>query len=87
MKRHAAAIAHGSEHGIQESPYLTAAEAAKFLRYVNTRALYKAVAALHIPCRRRGGKTFLFHRGELEAWLRGETRVRQPRAIRLVSKG
>jgi excisionase family DNA binding protein len=53
------------------SPYLTADEAAAYLRYANVRALYKAVAALNIPCRRRGGKTFLFHRGELEAWLRG----------------
>lgn len=77
-----AAAAHveqptGDSNVSHESPYLTAVEAAAYLRYANVRALYKAVAELNIPCRRRGGKTFLFHRGELEAWLKGETRLRR----------
>lgn len=73
---------------VAASPYMTAEEAAAYLRYANTRQLYKAVAALNIPCRRRGGKTFLFHRGELEAWLKGERhRERHSVASRRAAEG
>lgn len=61
----------GGTHVAHQSPYLTAPEAARYLRYASVRALYKAVVALGIPCCRRGGKTFLFDRRELDDWLRG----------------
>lgn len=64
-----------------DSPYLTAPEAAAYLRYASVRALYKAVAELHIPCRRRGGKTFLFRKDELDRWLAGESALRIQRRV------
>ena len=60
-----------------DSPYLTAAEAARYLRYASVRALYKAIPECGIPACRRGGKTFLFDRRELDAWLRGSARRRR----------
>lgn len=57
--------------GTEGSPYLTAKEAAIWLRFGSTRALYKALKVDGIPCRRRGNKTLLFHRGDLDRWLAG----------------
>lgn len=54
-----------------DSPYLTAHEAAAYLRFANTRALYKAISVDGIPCVRRGNKTLLFHRVVLDRWLAG----------------
>lgn len=53
------------------SPFLTAHEAAVYLRFANTRALYKAIPVDGIPCLRRGNKTLLFHPAVLDAWLVG----------------
>ena len=64
-------------HVVQEPHYMTAEEAARYLRYASTRALYKAVAAHGIPHRRRGGKTFLFVRAELDQWLEGTFKPRR----------
>lgn len=64
-----------------ESPYLTAKEAAVFLRFASARALYKAItygvansAGTEIPYVRRG-RTLLFHRAQLDRWLAGESRI------------
>lgn len=75
----------GSEHGLQQSPYMTAVEAAAYLRYANVRVLYKQIVAENIPCRRRGGKTFLFVKAELDRWLEGERPKRG--AMKLVARG
>src|SRR3972149_11685783 len=55
----------------RNSPYLTAPEAAAYLRFSSVRSLYKALKVDGIPCRRRGNKTLLFHRGDLDRWLAG----------------
>jgi excisionase family DNA binding protein len=58
-----------------DSPYLTTAEAAAYLRFSDARCLYKAIyGGLDVPFVRRG-KTMLFHRGDLDRWLNGESRV------------
>lgn len=57
-----------------ESPYLTAAEAATYLRYASLTAFYKAIKNANIPTRHRG-RSLLFHRGELDRWLAGETKT------------
>lgn len=54
-----------------DSPYLTADEAAQYLRFGSTRALYKAIRTEGVPCVRRGNKTLLFHREHLDRWLAG----------------
>lgn len=54
-----------------ESPWLTAEEAAAYLRFASARALYKAIPVDGIPCARRGNKTLLFHRVVLDHWLTG----------------
>lgn len=55
------------------SPYLTASEAAAYLRYASVASFYKAIATSGIPVRRRG-RSLLFHRAELDRWLAGESR-------------
>ena len=52
------------------TPYLTAREAMAYLK-VNTHAgLYRLIREHRLPfCRR--GRQYLFHRDELDAWLRG----------------
>lgn len=62
-----------------DSPYLTATEAARYLRFASPRALYKAIsygvtntANARIPYVRRG-RTLLFHRDQLDRWLTGAT--------------
>jgi hypothetical protein len=55
-----------------ESPYLNAKEAAAYLRFASVGALYKAVGPQGIPVRHRGA-TLLFHRGDLDRWLAGES--------------
>lgn len=60
-----------------ESPYLTAKEAAAFLRYGSVKALYNAVEAGRIPrwvWSRRGG-ALLFRRDFIEEWLHPERRT------------
>lgn len=64
-----------SEPPRHPSPYLTAKEAAAYLRIPTVDALYKAIAKDGIPVRHRG-RTLLFHREELDRWLAGEERVR-----------
>jgi len=59
---------------VTESPYLTAAEAAVYLRYRSVKALYGAVRDGHIPrwvWSRRGG-ALLFHKAFIEQWLHPE---------------
>lgn len=53
-----------------DSPYLTPAEAAQYLRYASVGALYKAIPKAGIPVRRRG-RSLLFHRDDLDRWLAG----------------
>jgi excisionase family DNA binding protein len=67
----------GNRDVVGESPYLTSAEAARYLRYASVGALYKAIPDVGIPACRRGGKTFLFDRRELDQWLRGYGRKRR----------
>jgi excisionase family DNA binding protein len=67
----------GDRDVVGESPYLTSAEAARYLRYASVGALYKAIPGVGIPACRRGGKTFLFDRRELDRWLRGHGRKRR----------
>jgi excisionase family DNA binding protein len=62
------------------SPYLTADEAAAYLRFKNARVLYKAIAARvknaadeAIPALRRG-RSYLFDRNDLDRWLRADPR-------------
>lgn len=59
-----------------DSPYLTAQEAAQYLRFASVGALYQAVAngGAGIPVCHRG-RTLLFHREHLDRWLAGERRV------------
>jgi excisionase family DNA binding protein len=64
-----------SEPPRNPSPYLTAKEAAVYLRFASVDALYKGIKNEGIPVRRRG-RTLLFHREELDRWLAGEERVR-----------
>jgi len=52
------------------TPYLTADEARNYLRLNSLDALYRLVKQHRLPfCRR--GRLYLFHREELDAWLRG----------------
>lgn len=78
-----------------DSPYLRADECAAYLRFASVAALYKALTYYEgtphaIPYRRRG-RTFLFHKAELDTWLAGEMRrghdERQSPALRLARKG
>lgn len=58
-----------------DTPYLTASEAAIYLRYKNARVLYKAIEyGIDIPFVRRGQR-MLFHRDHLDRWLAGEPRL------------
>ena len=57
--------------GIPDSPFLTAEEASKYLRFASVRALYKAIKTERIPHRRRG-RTLLFLPAELHRWLEGQ---------------
>lgn len=59
---------HTAPVGIADSPYLTAEEAAAYLRYRDIKAFYKAVLGLRIP-HRRCGTRFLFVAAELDVWL------------------
>lgn len=49
------------------SPYMTADEAAEYLRWPKER-IYKLTAARTIPHRKHDGR-LLFHRDELDTWL------------------
>ena len=62
-------------HGSPDSPYLTAEEAARYLRRHNVKAFYRSVVEERIP-HRRDGRRFLFLKSELDQWLAGE---RQPK--------
>jgi excisionase family DNA binding protein len=58
-----------------DSPYLTAKEAAAYLKFKSARVLYKAISrGLDVPVLRRGS-TLLFHRDQLDRWLAGEPRL------------
>lgn len=57
-----------------DSPYLTATEAAHYLRFASVVSFYKAIKNAGIPVRHRG-RSLLFHRAELDRWLAGESRV------------
>lgn len=67
--------------GIPDSPYLTAEECTRYLRFASKRELYRAVKEQGIPARRRG-RTLLFRRDELDRWLAGESRVHLLREAR-----
>jgi excisionase family DNA binding protein len=53
-----------------DSPYLTADEAFRYLRFASRAALYKAIPVEGIPTLRRG-RTLLFNRDALDRWLAG----------------
>ncbi|HXG71352.1 MAG TPA: hypothetical protein VNJ04_12170 [Gemmatimonadaceae bacterium] len=61
--------AAGNLYVADQPRYLTAVEAADYLRYASVRALYKAIPTCGIPVCRRGPKTYLFDRLELDRWL------------------
>jgi excisionase family DNA binding protein len=63
------------------SPYLTADEAAVYLRFPSVQALRNAIPRVGIPVVRRG-RTLLFHRGQLDRWLAGAPRVQLMREAR-----
>lgn len=51
---------------------MAAPEAAEYLRFKSVESFYQAIKPQHIPFRRRGSKTLLFHRDELDRWLDGQ---------------
>jgi hypothetical protein len=53
---------------------MKAPEAAEYLCFKSVEALYQAIGPQRIPVCRRGSRTLLFHRGQLDAWLAGERR-------------
>lgn len=53
----------------QATPWLTAAEAAVYLRVPSVQALYKRVERGQVPAH-RWGRCFRFHRRDLDALLR-----------------
>jgi excisionase family DNA binding protein len=63
------------------SPYLTAKEAAVYLRFPSVKALYQALRIGTIPawCVCRRGRCFLFDTRALDQWLSGESNVRTRR--------
>lgn len=67
------------------SPYLTAREAAEYLRYDSVESLYRSVGPQRIPCVRRGSRTLLFDRVKLDAWLAGE-RTGKAAPLKLASR-
>lgn len=77
-----------SSHAI-DTPYLNAEQAAGYLLYTSVGALYKAIShgttnslGQRIPLLRRG-RTMLFDRGALDAWLHAE---QSPRLV-VAAKG
>lgn len=68
------------------SPYLTAKEAAAYLKFRSVGALYAALKPQQIPVLRRG-VTLLFDRAELDAWLRRERHTPQCGAVTEFRKG
>lgn len=60
-----------------ESPWLNSKGAAAYLGYASVDSLYKAIArGVDIPFVRRGSRTLLFRRDQLDRWLAGESRLR-----------
>ena len=55
-----------------ESPYLTADEAVAYLKLKTKQALYYHIKENRLPTCRRG-RTLLFDRADLDAWIRGTT--------------
>lgn len=53
------------------TPYLTTAEAAVYLRRGSVSAVLRLKREHRLPFLRQG-RTLLFHRGELDAWLKGQ---------------
>ena len=73
------------------SPYLNAAEAAHYLRYASAGALYKAIRygvkngrGERIPVINRG-RTLLFQRDALDAWLHGNSVDARSSVVKLQS--
>ena len=53
-----------------DSPYLTAHEAVSYLKLGSLSALYRLIKQHRLPhCRR--GRLLLFHKNEIDIWLRG----------------
>ena len=57
-------------------PHFDAAEAAWFLRYPTVKAFYHAVRRYAIPHSRKGERTMLFKRADLEKFLAARSRFR-----------
>jgi len=71
------------------SPWLTAAEASEYLRFGSLASFYNAIPLQRIPCVRRGSRTLLFHRDQLDAWLAGERaggRIGKDAPLKLASR-
>ena len=51
---------------IVESPWLTAEEAAEYMRFPTVKALYQAVRRGEVPVHRRAARAMLFNRDELD---------------------
>lgn len=73
-----------SEPAIQ-SPFITAAECAVYLKFADVDSLYRAVTRDGIPHRRRG-RTLLFIPAELDRWLAGESRIELAKEARHAAK-
>lgn len=59
------------------SPYLTAAEAARYLRFPTVKAFYAWRQRHPVVCRHRGGRTLLFERAALDLAIAGQRRLRR----------
>lgn len=77
----------GAAHGITESPYLTAAECAEYLRFKNLPTFYEWLqtgAGRSLPKLRRGTRMLLFDRRVVDAFLRGELSPKQSVTRRVI---
>jgi excisionase family DNA binding protein len=55
-----------------DTPYMTAQEAMRYLKVESSSNLYRLIREHRLPfCRR--GRSYLFHRDELDVWLHGFT--------------
>lgn len=64
-----------------ESPYLTADEAAAYLRFPTTRWFYKSVKKYGIPCVKRGSRIF-FIKTQLDEFMSVASEATNPKRTR-----
>lgn len=59
--------------------WMSAEEAAQYLRFPSTRALYEMVSRVEIPAYRLGKRMLLFSKTELDTYIRGRQVQPRPR--------